>query len=52
MGLAGKYKLDFLEFTPSSVKKCVTGRGGADKSVVQKMVKAILKINKDFRLIT
>jgi crossover junction endodeoxyribonuclease RuvC len=34
-----------MEYTPLEVKQAVVGYGGADKSQVQAMVKAILNLN-------
>jgi crossover junction endodeoxyribonuclease RuvC len=37
--------VDVMEYTPLEVKQAVVGYGGADKSQVQAMVKAILNLN-------
>ena len=38
--------LDIFEYTPLEVKQAVAGYGGADKSQVQQMVRALLELDK------
>ncbi|MBN2514474.1 MAG: crossover junction endodeoxyribonuclease RuvC [Deltaproteobacteria bacterium] len=42
---ASQSDIPIFEYTPLEVKKAVVGYGRAEKSQVQKMVKAILKLN-------
>ena len=42
---ASQNNIPMFEYTPLEVKKAVVGYGRAEKSQVQKMVKAILKLN-------
>lgn len=42
---ASQSNIPIFEYTPLEVKKAVVGYGRAEKSQVQKMVKAILKLN-------
>ena len=42
---AAKHTDELYEYTPMQVKQAVTGTGAADKQQVQRMVKALLKLN-------
>ena len=46
--VVAKRKLEFKQYSPSEVKKVVTGKGAADKFFVARRVNEILGIDKDY----
>ena len=44
MATALRYDIEIAEYSPSSIKKAVTGNGGASKEMVAKMVKLLLNL--------
>jgi crossover junction endodeoxyribonuclease RuvC len=41
--VAAQFKLEFFEYAPRAIKKGLTGAGNADKEMVQKMVRMLLR---------
>lgn len=46
LAMAAKYHLPLLEYTPLQVKQLLTGYGRADKKQMQRMVQALLKLER------
>ncbi len=49
--LAQQHKLDISEYSPREIKKSVVGNGGASKGQVQFMIKKLMAVKEDFKIL-